>query len=81
MRQLSFSVFLYYSNSGHNFIVCLKPPPLAVEAEGNLALRALVSPFQGNPSHPLCGWLLTLEHGRDLFIADLLKKRLPGESI
>ena len=27
------------------FIVCLKPQPLAVEVEGNLALRDLVFPF------------------------------------
>jgi hypothetical protein len=30
-----------------------------VEAEGNLALRALGFALQENPSYPLGGWLLT----------------------
>ena len=43
------------------FIVRIKSQPFAVDAEGNLALRApyRIFFFQGNPRHPPYGWQLT----------------------
>ena len=35
-----------------SFIVCIKPPPLAVDAEGNLALRAPCLPLSGESKPP-----------------------------
>ena len=46
----------YRENPGT--IACPTPLPLAVEAEGSLALRARAFPFRGDSSNPLCGCLL-----------------------